>query len=244
MHKSKGYEKSARFYDLFDEKENIDFFISYALEKQEALDIGAGTGRIAIPIAEEGVEVFCVEPSIEMLKYFYKKLETKTHLTNKINIIHSDASSFRLNRKFKYIFMSGVFDHLINDNERIKVLKNIRNHLASKGLFVFDLFVGLMKNSPLKPAGTVVDRDIQYKRYIGSKILKDGRIEVSLRYEIIKENIITDFVEEISSASIINVNYLIDLLESCKFTIKNVYSSYDRIAYEEGDDLLIIVVEV
>ncbi|GAH96544.1 unnamed protein product, partial [marine sediment metagenome] len=33
------------------------------LEAGEILDIGAGTGRIAIPLAEKGIKVFCIEPS-------------------------------------------------------------------------------------------------------------------------------------------------------------------------------------
>ena len=45
MNKTIGYEKSARFYDMFDTKENIDFFKSYSLQNQEVLDVGAGTGR-------------------------------------------------------------------------------------------------------------------------------------------------------------------------------------------------------
>ncbi|MFP4050951.1 MAG: hypothetical protein ACLFVB_04340 [Thermoplasmata archaeon] len=40
-----GYEKSAHLYDLFDNKENIEFFKSYAEEVDKILDVGAGTGR-------------------------------------------------------------------------------------------------------------------------------------------------------------------------------------------------------
>lgn len=39
-----GYEKCAHLYDLFDKKENIEFFLHYDLEAGEILDIGAGTG--------------------------------------------------------------------------------------------------------------------------------------------------------------------------------------------------------
>jgi len=38
-----GYEKSAKLHDIFDTKDNIDFFV-YALKVENALDIGAGTG--------------------------------------------------------------------------------------------------------------------------------------------------------------------------------------------------------
>jgi len=40
-----GYEQCAYLYDLFDTKENLGFFLHYASEAVEILDIGAGTGR-------------------------------------------------------------------------------------------------------------------------------------------------------------------------------------------------------
>ena len=41
-----GYEAAAPFYDLFERKNNLDFFGEYAALGAEALDIGAGTGRL------------------------------------------------------------------------------------------------------------------------------------------------------------------------------------------------------
>ena len=61
-----GYERSAHLYDLFDTKPNVAFFACYAREAGDVLDIGAGTGRIAIPVAEQGVKVYAVEPSPAM----------------------------------------------------------------------------------------------------------------------------------------------------------------------------------
>jgi 2-polyprenyl-3-methyl-5-hydroxy-6-metoxy-1,4-benzoquinol methylase len=60
MPEHSGYERSAHLYDLFDAKPNIAFFSRYCQEAGEALDIGAGTGRIAIPLAKHGVEVCAV----------------------------------------------------------------------------------------------------------------------------------------------------------------------------------------
>ena len=73
-----GYEKCAHLYDLFDKKENVEFFLHYGLEAGEILDIGAGTGRIAIPLAEKGIKVFCIEPSPAMRREFLKKLSQRS----------------------------------------------------------------------------------------------------------------------------------------------------------------------
>ncbi|MFX1249071.1 MAG: class I SAM-dependent methyltransferase, partial [Promethearchaeota archaeon] len=66
MYEDKGYEKAAHLYDLFDTKKNIDFFYQYGKEAGKILDIGAGTGRIAIPLALKGIKVVCIEPSPAM----------------------------------------------------------------------------------------------------------------------------------------------------------------------------------
>lgn len=42
MRERSGYEKSAHLHDLFDQKENIDFFYHYADTAGDILDVGAG----------------------------------------------------------------------------------------------------------------------------------------------------------------------------------------------------------
>ena len=108
-----GYEKAAHLYDLFDCKENIEFFYHYARQVSEILDIGAGTGRVAIPLAERGVNVFCVEPSPAMRHEFKKKLALRPELKKRITLVAADASSFRFERKFPAAFLSGCFDHFL-----------------------------------------------------------------------------------------------------------------------------------
>lgn len=68
MSNLQGYEKSAHLYDLFDNKDNINFFKRYSKKVDNILDVGAGTRRIAIPLAKEGKVVYCVEPSNSMIK--------------------------------------------------------------------------------------------------------------------------------------------------------------------------------
>jgi hypothetical protein len=54
------YDRAIHHYDLFDANDNVEFFVRYAKGATDAgpvLDVGAGTGRIAIPVTEMGVEV-------------------------------------------------------------------------------------------------------------------------------------------------------------------------------------------
>ncbi len=151
MSQGRGYEKAAHLYDLFDDKENVEFFHHYAAAAAaagEILDIGAGTGRIALPLAERGVRVYCVEPSPAMRRVFEEKLFQRPHLCNSVTLKAGDARSFDLGRTFPAAFLSGAFDHFLDDEERLASLRNIGRHLVAGGKLVFDVFLGLMRDSP------------------------------------------------------------------------------------------------
>ena len=63
-----------------------------------------------------------------------KKLREKDSVVENILLIGGDAGSFSLNRVFPAAFMSGVFDHLLDDAWRLRVLGNISRHLGPKGI--------------------------------------------------------------------------------------------------------------
>lgn len=116
---------------------------------------GRGTGRIAIPLARRGADVCCVEPSPAMRAEFRRKLAGEPGLQARITLIPEEASSFDARRTFPAAFLSGSFDHLLDDEERLAALRNINRPLVVGGVLVFDLFLGLMEDAPLAPAGTV-----------------------------------------------------------------------------------------
>ncbi len=235
-----GYEKSAEFYDYFDMKDNIDFFCSYALREGEALDIGAGTGRISIPILEKDIKTWSVEPSSEMLEQFINKLDEKPELNRLSELVQADACTFKLERKFKFAFMSGVFDHFLTNKDREHALTNINKHLEEGGLLVFDVFIGLMKDSSLKPAGIHKIDSKEIRRFVGSKTMDDKTIKVTLIFEIYEDDKLVEEIKQISYAGIINQKGVIEQVEQSGFQILNLYGNYDFTPYENNKELLII----
>ena len=235
-----GYEKCAHLYDLFDNKENIDFFLRYASQAEEILDIGAGTGRIAAPLAESGVKIFCVEPSPAMRREFRKKLAHRPELVSNVHIIPKDAKSFHLDRTFSAAFLSGSFDHFLNDDDRTASLTNIGHHLMPDGILVFDVFLGLMKDSPLSPAGIVKVGDREYHRFVSCKLLPENKMETILIFEEYQNDNLVKRIEERSHVGITNRESVHRILASTGFTIQREWSDYDYTPFREGDTLLII----
>ncbi|MFX0125419.1 MAG: class I SAM-dependent methyltransferase [Candidatus Hodarchaeota archaeon] len=240
MSMRQGYERSAHLYDLFDDKANIDFFYQYAKEARVILDIGAGTGRIAMPLAERGVSVVCIEPSPAMRNELKKKLENQTILSDKISLIAADAQSFKLEEIYPAAFLSGSFDHFLDDSERIASLRNINHHLKTGGILIFDVWIGLMKDSPLSPAGIVKNGDYEYQRFVGSRILPDNKIEALLIFKTYKEGKLMNKIEQKSLAGITTRKKVHQLLEETGFNVQNEFNNYDFTSYEEGSPLLIV----
>ena len=235
-----GYEKCAHLYDLFDTKDNIEFFYHYASEAQEILDIGAGTGRIAFPIAEKGVNVFCVEPSPAMRRQFLKKLSKRRDLLEHISLIEGNAISFDLGRTFPAAFLSGSFDHFLDDDERLASLVNINRHLDAKGKLVFDIFLELMKETPLSLAGSVKKGDMEYRRFVGGKLLPDEKRETILVFEIHQSGKLMERIEERSLVGVIDRKKLHRLLRETGFEVQREFSNYDFTKFQDGASLLIV----
>ena len=240
MPRQSGYEKTAHLYDLFDRKPNIEFFRTVGLQAGAVLDIGAGTGRIAIPLAEAGVEVCCVEPSPAMRRVFTGKLAARTNAAARIRLLSGDAHGFDAGRTYPAAFLSGTFDHLLDDDERRVALRNIARHLEPGGTLVFDVFLGLMEASPLKPAGTASAGDCEYRRYVGGRLLSDLVKETTLVFETYRAGRLVERVEERSLVGITDRRAIHAALREAGFTPSKEWSSYDMRPYAEGDSLLIL----
>ncbi|MFX0086437.1 MAG: class I SAM-dependent methyltransferase [Candidatus Hodarchaeota archaeon] len=238
-----GYEKAAHLYDLFDRKENIDFFYQGVKNFNEILDIGAGTGRIAIPLSKNGIKVICIEPSPAMRDEFLKKIVNDPNLAKLIKIIPANAANFRLNKKYPAAILSGCFDHFLSDEERLASLTNINSHLKIGGKIIFDVFIGLMKDSPLSSAGIVsIGEDLEYHRFVSTEI-QSKKIKITLIYKAYKKGKLIQTIKEDSSAGIINRIKLHELLNQTGFKIINEFSGYNFSTFKNNDPLLIVEAE-
>jgi SAM-dependent methyltransferase len=240
MSERSGYERSAHLYDLFDTKPNVAFFGRYAQEAGVVLDVGAGTGRIAIPLTRQGVKVYAVEPSPAMRREFENKLHKDPGLRERITLVAGDARSFVLERTFPAAFISGGFDHLLDDEERLEALKNISRHLMPGGYLVFDVFLGLMGDSPLSPAGVVRVGGREIRRLVGGRVLPEQRKETRLVFEVYQDGVLVERIEERSLVGITSREEIHRLLKLAGLMVRHEWGSYDWEPFDERDTLLIV----
>ena len=141
------YSMSAEFYDLdYREKrynEDLDFYVSEsAASGGPVLELGCGTGRVSLAIAEAGIEVEGVDLSESMLQRLHSKLlEQPPQVRNRLSAQTGDLCSIRLHKTFPLVISPfRVVQHLIDRRQQRQWLRTVRRHLRSAGSLVFDVF--------------------------------------------------------------------------------------------------------
>jgi len=99
-------------------------------------DIGAGTGRLTLPLVEAGHEVVAIDPSSGMLSVLNEKLQSRGY---EAEVIRASMSDFRTQPVDLALCVFTVFIYITNEEELIASFRNISRHLKPGGLFIFDL---------------------------------------------------------------------------------------------------------
>lgn len=124
----------AQFYDLDNaDRDDFDFCLKLAVNARSVLDLGCGTGQLAVALAD-GREVVGVDPAAAMLEIGLSRPGGHA-----VEWIAGDARTLRLKRKFDLVLLTGhAFQCFLTQRDRQAALRTIRAHLASDGQFIFD----------------------------------------------------------------------------------------------------------
>ena len=119
---------------------DIPFYGKYARQMgSPVLELGCGTGRLLIPIAQEGIECYGLDMSREMLGVCETKART-LQLPN-VHLKCSSMDRFEYDQQFTMIYIPfRSFQHLLSTEEQLRCLELIRQHLKDDGLFILDVF--------------------------------------------------------------------------------------------------------
>jgi SAM-dependent methyltransferase len=98
------------------------------------LDVGCGTGRLAVALAERGHRVTGADPSPGMMRVARSRPGGAP-----VTWIDSDGQRLGLDTRFDLITITGnVFQVFLEDEEIRAVLRNLRRHLAPGGRLAFE----------------------------------------------------------------------------------------------------------
>ena len=102
---------------------------------ENVLELGSGTGRIAIPLAEAGFRVTGIESEPDMIAL----MEKKEYPRERLKVLRCDARSFSLEERFNVVLLSCNFiNHFPNAGDVAAILSSCRKHLMPNGCVIID----------------------------------------------------------------------------------------------------------
>jgi SAM-dependent methyltransferase len=131
-------------YEFRSRTADIEFYQQHYLDCEGwALEIGVGTGRIAIPAIRSGAQIIGLDPHAGMLQAATKHREqlTKAQRT-RLRFLNADVRDFDAGQQFNLITCPfNVLQHMYDHEDIEQALQNIHKHLAPGGLLIFDILM-------------------------------------------------------------------------------------------------------
>ncbi|MEN8098481.1 MAG: class I SAM-dependent methyltransferase [Chloroflexota bacterium] len=106
------------------------------------LELACGTGRVLIPIAESGVQIWGLDASDTMLARASSKVDQlPTEVRQRITLQQGNMVDFKIDQRFKLIMIPfRSFLHVMTVKEQLEALVNFHTHLEESGLLALNFF--------------------------------------------------------------------------------------------------------
>jgi SAM-dependent methyltransferase len=133
------YRDGAHYDRLFG-RGYVEFWLSQAeISGGPILELGCGTGKLSIPLAEAGFPVVGLDNSLALLEFAASK-------NRDVRWIEGDMRSFELDQRFALVMLpSNNLGHLHTPEDFESCIDSVKRHLQPGGVFVIDVFVPNLK---------------------------------------------------------------------------------------------------
>ena len=127
----------AGVYDLFDsDRSDLDLYVAIitGLGASSVLDLGCGTGTLAIMLARSGHDVTGVDPAAAMLDVARAKPGA-----DRVQWLHGDATGLPIDLRVDVVTLTGnAAQAIVEDADWDRTLEAVRSTLVPGGHFVFE----------------------------------------------------------------------------------------------------------
>jgi SAM-dependent methyltransferase len=142
------YDEDAEIFDPAVVDPVVDFLVELA-RGGPALELGIGTGRIALPLAKRGVQVHGIDLSEEMVA----RLRAKPG-AEEIAVTIGDFATTRIGGTFTLAYLVfNTINNLTTQDAQVACFQNVAAHLEPGGCFVIEVGVPGLRRLP--PGETV-----------------------------------------------------------------------------------------
>jgi ubiquinone/menaquinone biosynthesis C-methylase UbiE len=250
------YAAWSRWYDLFYSTaahDEIDFYLDLMRAAGgPVLEIGVGTGRIAVPAAMQGVEVTGIDFSREMLAVAERKARASAPLSGTLTLVQADMRSLELQRRdFSLVTIpSRTLLLATTYQDQFRTLCCAARRLRPGGMLALDVFFPspeLLADDTGEPIvlGEVTD-PASAKRYRLSAVNRfDTASQLNHGIQIAEEmdsaGRTTDRIELDVALRYLLPHELFSLMDEAGLEVHEVYGGFDRSPLtEQSTDMIFI----
>ena len=131
----------------------VDFLADLA-GTGSALELGIGTGRLALPLSRRGIRVSGIDLSPEMVAEMRKKPGGKD-----IDVVIGDFATATVKGDFQLAYLvRNTITNLTTQDDQVRCFENVGRHLVAGGCFVIEVFVPELRRLP--PGETIRAFDV------------------------------------------------------------------------------------
>ncbi len=242
------------FYDCFElgQPGDVRFYVEEAQRAgAPVLELGCGTGRTLIPVAQAGIDIVGLDRSPAMLSIANRNVAGLSAQTQRhIELVQGDMRSFYVEKRFSLVMIPNrSFLHLLTPEDQRQTLTRIRDHLIDGGRLVFNIFDPRLEwivedhkfpESPLRKHAEFVHPDT------GNQVFVWATRKYELEPQIIKEDFIFEEVDNqeksVSRAyTSLTLRFIYRyemqyLLELSGFKVEVLYGNFQRGPFRYGGE--------
>ena len=157
--------------------DDVEMLQELTASGQRVLELGAGSGRIAVPLAMNGCRVTAVDSSEEMLAVGERRMKQAG-----VNIVRGDMRCLHLDQQFDLVvFALSTFQHLLRRKDQLAALSVARRHLAEGGRLLIDWTAP--RPDDIEPSPPIMHQEWIRESNTGDLVTKSASQELALDRE-------------------------------------------------------------
>jgi SAM-dependent methyltransferase len=228
------YDPIAHVYDPWSVSvtEDIDFYASLAVAAgSPVVELGVGTGRIAVPTALAGVHVIGVDRSAGMLRVCREAAE-RAGVADLLDLREGDLRDPPVRERVRLVTCPfRAYLHLTSDDDRLRALRAAYALLVPGGRLVFDIF---------EPS----DEDVEstHARWLEREPGIFERADWDLRTRTLTLSLRSGDDASTMSLAWLSPSEWRSLVERAGFRVEAHYGWFDRRPWQGGEDSVWVAV--
>ncbi len=209
------------------------------------LELGCGTGRVLIPLAQTGYRVFGLDLDSQMLGFLQSRIPNE--LNQRVSLIRADFRHSCLSNRFPLIMMPCNTYSTIKISDRLLVLNRARVHLSVGGVFIVSMpNPSTLQSLPMK-GETDVETWFPHPQtgdnvQVSSAWMRSGKeVSFSWHYDHLLSDGRVNRYSLSTKHEIQDVAAILDEFGKAGFKGVTMYGDYDQSEYCEESPYLILV---